>query len=385
MINESLKLALQDSAKKLGKNGDAVVKNYQDAVEKHRAQRLENGATDIMTTGNTGYGAETTVETEYSDEIYSMIRELPWLLSMLPANHWQKKADGSVIVPVIGEVALWDGIDQQSGSTTFADRVTTSNAVNTGKVEIVLRDFSTVIAISKRDLHSASDEQFYQKIQNRILLGLQRTLEAYILNSDPSTDTSGGTANVNFLINGGTPTLPANAYYLGGGAGVRKTGIANTIVGGNQAFGRSILLSLMGAVDNLDNLDNLMWIGNSKVLPMVSALAEYATADKTANATNDKGFVKRMEGIGLYLGKDFPALNGVTGKVEVGTTTANNFRSLALLHKYAPQYCFGRDIEVVVLEDAQNIYFDCAGSFGVAMHNNIAGMGKTIALGVFQK
>lgn len=385
MINESLKNALKKSAEILGKNADVVIKNYQDTVEEHRKQRLENGATDIMTTGNTGFGAETTVDVEYTDEIYSMIRELPWLLNMLPANHWQKHADGSVKVQVIGEVALWDGISEQSGSTTFADRITTNNAVATGKIEIVLRDFSTVIAISKRDLHSANDEQFYQKIQNRILLGLQRTLEAFVLNADASTDTSGGTANVNFLINGGTPTLPANAYYLGGGSGVRKTGIANTIVGGNQAFGRSILLSMLGVVDNLDNLDNLLWVGNSKVLPMVSALTEYATADKTINPAVDKGVVKKMEGIGLYLAKDFPALNAVTGKVEVGTTTANNFRSLALLHKYAPQYCFGRDIEVVVLEDAQNIYFDCAGSFGVAMHNEIAGMGKSIALGVFQK
>lgn len=77
MINESLKNALKKSAEILGKNADVVIKNYQDTVEEHRKQRLENGATDIMTTGNTGFGAETTVDVEYTDEIYSMIRELP--------------------------------------------------------------------------------------------------------------------------------------------------------------------------------------------------------------------------------------------------------------------------------------------------------------------
>ncbi|MGB1278456.1 MAG: hypothetical protein ACPG5V_00735 [Vibrio cyclitrophicus] len=382
-MSKSLEIALNKAASLSdGVDAGAVVAGFQENMEARKQKRLENASNGVMDTGNTGFGAEGTVDVEYTEEMYSMIHELPGLLNWLPANHGQKKADGSIKVGVIGEAALWNGVSQPTGVKNSQGGADTDNAIATAEIEIKLRDVRTIIGIPKRKLHSATESNFISIVQNRILLGFKRTIEAMIVNSDPTN----GDGNVNYLVNGASPdAFNANSYYFGGGEGIRKAGIDNVVVGGNEVISRSILLDMIQKLDNVDDFGNLMWLGQSKLYSMIAGMPEYATLDKTANNANDKGKVRTMEGIELYIAKDHPSLVSVSGKIETGADKANDFRALQLLHRYGPQYAFGRDMEIVVTEDSQTMFFDCAGSFGVGMHNEKAGMGKTVATGIFQK
>lgn len=106
---------------------------------------------------------------------------------------------------------------------------TTNNAMATGKTDIKIKGFNTIVAITKKDLFTskAGYTNFYNKIQNRILLSLNRTLEAYLINGDIRTFDldAEATANVNYydLVGGGS--IPADAYYIGGNNMIRATGI----------------------------------------------------------------------------------------------------------------------------------------------------------------
>jgi hypothetical protein len=67
---------------------------------------------------------------------------------------------------------------------------------------------------------------FYNKIQNRIILALNRTIEAYLINGDIRTDvTPVAGANVNYFDIPGTGVIPTDAYYLSGNGLIRYMGI----------------------------------------------------------------------------------------------------------------------------------------------------------------
>lgn len=75
-INESFKKGLEKASNMMGADANAVIDNYQETVAKHK-EKKSNAVTDIMSTGNAGFGAEAMVEQEWTDELYSMISEMP--------------------------------------------------------------------------------------------------------------------------------------------------------------------------------------------------------------------------------------------------------------------------------------------------------------------
>jgi len=263
-LNQSMVDALKKASNIMGQDEGKAVAHYEQTVENH--WKKTNAVTDIMSTGNTGFGEESMIPQTFHDEVYSMISQLPGLLPQLPANHGQVQGS-TATVDVIGEVELFKTVTEPTGSQTYAS-LTTDNAMSTGKVDIVIKGFGATFGVTKKALHNAigGSDRFYQAIQNRILLGAQRTLEAYVLNADPRlTKTPVGDANVNFFDTANTEVFPVNEYYVGGNHGIRSEGIFNGIVGGNVAFNRSLVLQAMDKIsDYLDDSNRLLWIMGGK-------------------------------------------------------------------------------------------------------------------------
>lgn len=395
--NQSMIEALKMAANKMNQDSGEAVANFQEACEKNKEARMKknaamyqtNGVTDTMSTGNTGFGAEAVIGQVWTDEMYSMISQLPGLLPLLPSNHGQKQ--GSVVnVAIYGEADLMKTATEPSGSQTLLS-VTTDNAVATGNVPVTIKSWRTKVGITKKEMHDAimGGANFYGFIQNRILLAAQRTLEAYIINGDNRTvDSPVGSANVNFFDVPGTGTIPADAYYLGGNNNIRYQGIEDVdgIVGGNVAFTRGTLLSMMNKLsDYLDDYSKLLWIGSGKTATKIRGLAEYSTQEKFVDPTNQfGGAVISPEGIRYYTSKGMPSFVGVSGKIEQGVGAANDFNTMSLIHKDAPQIVFGNDMEIVVIEDSQQLIFDVSMRAGVGVASRLAGFSQSVATAVFQ-
>ena len=209
-----------------------------------------------------------------------------------------------------------------------------------------------------------------------------------MINGDPTLlETPVGSANINFFDTDWTVVMPADSYWLGGNGGIRFEGIANGIVGGNVAFSRGQLLNAMSLIpDYLDDFDKLLWIMSGKSQVKARGLSQYSTQDVFGQkATNTQGWrILSLEGIDTYTAKHMPQTVGVSGKVEVGGATANNFETMSLIHKFAPQYVFGNDMEFVVSEDSQRIFFDVSAWFGMSIVDEKARLWKTVAQLVYQ-
>ncbi len=391
-----MKKALENAAKISGADHGKAVAEFENAVSAHKAARenrasqvhTNSGPTETMSTANVGYGAEAVIGQVWTDELYSMISQLPGLLPLLPSNHGQKQGD-TVNVAVYGEAGLMKSASQPTGSQTLLS-VTTDNAVATGTVPVVMKSFRTKVGITKLEMHNAimGGANFFQFVQNRILLAAQRTLEAYIINGDTrTTDNPSNVANVNFYDVPASQTIPADSYYLGGNDNIRYQGIEDVagIVGGAVAFTRGTLLQQMNRLsDYLDDFNNLLWIGSGKVATKIRGLAEYSTLEKFADPTNTMGgSVISPEGIRFYTSKGMPSLVGVSGKVEQGAGSANNYNTMALIHRAAPQIVFGRDMEIVVIEDSQQLIFDVSMWAGCGVAHRLAGFGPSCAVAVF--
>lgn len=379
--------ALEKASQIIGVDWNAVVETAEQNLAKNREVRT-NAVGDIMSTGNTGFGEESVKEVQYTDELYDMVTRLPGLLAKLPANHGQVTAN-RLEGDIIGEPNLFDTAVEPTWPQSTGGR-TTNNAVRTGKTDIKIKGFNTIIAITKKDLFVSKSgyANFYSKIQNRILLALNRTIEAYIINGDPRTDvTPEADANVNYYDIPGTGTIPANSYYLGGNSMIRAMGIDGNglgIVGGNVAFSRQGFLDMLDQVnDYMDDFNNLLWIMSGKTFIKARGLDEYSSKDKS-DMNVSTPVINRFEGIEAYIGKHMPALVGVSGKVEQGVGADNDYITMALIYKYAVQYAFGMDMQFVVTEDSQRVFFDVYAEFGAEVVTNKAGLGNTVSVGVFQ-
>jgi cystathionine beta-lyase family protein involved in aluminum resistance len=83
--NQSMIEALKMAANKMNQDSGEAVANFQEACEKNKEARMKknaamyqtNGVTDTMSTGNTGFGAEAVIGQVWTDEMYSMISQLP--------------------------------------------------------------------------------------------------------------------------------------------------------------------------------------------------------------------------------------------------------------------------------------------------------------------
>lgn len=328
----------------------------------------ETKANEVMNTGATNFGTELIPTNVVMDPALDLLPKYSSLINVLPWNHGNNMPV-SAYVPVIGEASLFGGnTEWTTGSVTFTPA---NNGPMTDKVLISQWQFILDITVSKRELnYSVADLE--NIIRDRINRSAWRTIDAVLINAD--TASSGN-------VNG---TYSATAYYAQCDNGIRKVGIGNTGVS-VWTFTSASLLAVKEKIDAgyQSDLNNLLFIAPSNVYDKMLALSEVITMDKFGpNATIVKGVLAKAFGIDVLVARDFPALTYTDGKVS--STVADNTKwSFACIYKPAVQYGFGQPLEIELSRVPwKGVRLTATMEFGFAIADEVAGLGKTVGLGI---
>jgi len=330
----------------------------------------ETKANEVMHTTNTGFGAEVIPTNVVLDPALDMLPKYSSLINLLPWNHGNNMPI-SAKVPVIGEADLFIG---NSEWTTGAYSITPAKEwPATWEVTISQWQFIFTVALSYREVeYSVVDIEAI--IKDRINRSAGRTIDALIINAD---DTASWSGNVNGTYSG-------NPYFTQQDNGIRMVGIANTGVSVGT-FTSASLLAVKWVIDAgyQADLNNLLFIMPANVYNKALALSEVITMDKFGpNATIVQGVLAKAFGIDVLVARDFPALTNTSGLVDA--TAGNNTKgSFACIYKPAVQYGFGSPLKLYLKECPWKGYEIIATmDFGFAIANSVAGLGKTVGLGI---
>jgi len=385
-MNASLKNSVEFIAKSMGMNSENVKAVAEDVTAEQKELRAK-GATDPMTTTNTGYGAELTNAVQYKDELYSMvIEDKQNIFGQLPGNHGEVNAP-SVQVSIKGKVDKFNGgAEKTTISSNFYEDIKSNGAMATDKVTIAIKKYNKMIAISKEELQYSTDRSLFATIQNKIVQAAARTQTAALFNGDTQTNTA--TGNVNHKDSGTPVSLDTNQYYLKNDNGLRKLGITNGIVGGAVAFDSSIYKEMQtGIGDYASDYENLMWIlgnttgVNAKYVPGYREVQQIGEDRATLRNGRLPAYI---EGIEAYYTTEMPKLVNTAGYVLQGSTAAanNTQGSLLLFYKPAVQFAFGMPMQIVTHETSGEFLIDVSMWFGFAVANEDAGLDKTVSYGI---
>ena len=353
---------LMEALKKGAELLEMDVKKFENALE------TETKADEVMNTGATGFGAELIPATEMLDPMLDAVPTYSNLISVLPWNHGTNLGK-SVELPIVGEAELfaWN-----SEWTTWAASLWSTPAdkwPSTGKVTITQGMYIAQVAISKRELNY-SPVQLETLVKERLNKSAARTIDAVILNGDSATSW-----NVNF--SGWTPA--STSYYLQNTTWVRKVWLANSTDIGTLAS--ADFITMLGTLDAWyqADLNNLLFIMPANVYNKAVLLDEVLTADKFGpNATILSWVLAKIFGIDIMIQRDFPALALDTWLVHA--TTGNTFGSMALIYKPAVQFGFGQALEIETVNNPwRGIILIATFEFGVAIADQVSGLGKSIA------
>lgn len=384
-MNQSLKDGLEFISKKMNRNVEAV-KAEAEAATEEKAELRAKGATDPISTSNTGYGAELIHDVLYKDELYSqVIEDKQNIFGMLPGSHGEVNAP-SVKVSIKGKVDKFNkGSEFTSVSSHFYENLDPNNALASGRVTIPINEYQTKVMVTKQELQYSTDRQLFTTIQDKIVKAASRTQTALLLNADTETNTA--TGNVNHKDSGTPVSLDTTSYYLNQNNGLRKLGIANGIIGGSVAYDSSVykeMLDLLG--DYSAETDNLMWILSSKTGVASRYVPGYRTMCDYGNEATVKtaGTPSKIEGIEMFQTTELGRLVGTDGYIYQGSTAtaANTQGQLLCLYKPSVQFAFGMPMQMVVHEVANAFIFDVAMYFGFQLANETAGLDKTVSMGV---
>lgn len=330
----------------------------------------EAKANEVMHTTNTGFWKETIPVNVLLDPALDMLPKYSSLINLLPWNHGNNMPI-SAKVPVIGEADLFAG--NSEWTTGSASITPANNWPVTGEVTITQGQFIFTVALSYREVeYSVVDIEAI--VKDRINRSAWRTIDALIINADDTASASGN-------ING---TYTGNPYFTQQTNGIRKVWISNTAVSVGT-FTSASLLAVKGEIDAgyQSDLNNLLFIAPSNVYNKMLALSEVITMDKFwPNATIVAGVLAKAFGIDILVARDFPALTNTSGLVD-GTSANNTKGSFACIYKPAVQYGFGSPLKLYLSEKPGHGYEIVATmDFGFAIANSVAGLGKTVALGI---
>lgn len=347
----------------VGMDANAV----QDELEKARVQRNDN---EVMHTTNTGKGAELVPSEVQSDSIIDMVPKYMGLLNFLPGNHGTGLPKKETY-PVIGEAGLFSGNSEWTDGSNV-NNLAASDYMVTGKVSIEQSPFILNIPVSKRELNYGP-AQLESILRDRISMSALRTASAFILNAD-----SASSGNVN--LEGATPAT--TLYYTKGDNGIRKVAIANTVVdvGGMDEDDLLKIIDVLG--EYASDISNCLWIVNRNVYNKMLGFTNMKTYDKAKDAaTIASGVLSNIWGIDVHVARDMPTKAQASGKVH--TTAGNNTTGqIALIYTPAIQYGFGQEQEIEVTKIAgKGTVLTATFEFGFAVVDEVAGQGKTVALG----
>lgn len=385
-MNTSLKNSVEFIAKSMGMNSENV-KAVAEEVTAEQKELRAKGATDPMSTSNTGYGAELTNAVQYKDELYSMvIEDKQNIFGQLPGNHGEVNAP-SVQVSVKGKVDKFKGGSERTSiSSNYFETLNSNNSMATDKVTIGIKKYSTMIAISKEELQYSTDRSLFSTIQNKIVQAAARTQTAALFNGDTQTNTA--TGNVNHKDSGTPVSLDTTQYYLKNDNGLRKLGITNGKIGGAVAFDSSVYKEMQTQIgDYASDYENLMRVlGNTTGVnaKYVPGYREVQQIGQDLATLRNGRLPAYIEGIEAYYTTEMPKLVNTDGYVLQGTTaTANNTQgSLLLFYKPAVQFAFGMPMQIVTHETSGDFLIDVSMWFGFTVANAQAGLDKTVSYGI---
>lgn len=338
----------------------------EEAVENSEEVVEETKANEVMNTWATNFWTELVPTNVMADPLLDMLGNYSRLLPMLPWNHGNNMAI-SEIVPIIWEANLFQANTEW---TTWAWSLTPANNwPMTDKVTIVQWQYITTVDVSDRELTYATD-RLEAIIRERVNRAAWETIDAVIINGDSATS-----SNINW-------TYSASAYYTQGDNGIRKVGIANTVVNVGTLTSSSYL-----AVKNVldpryqGELNDLLYIEPSNVYNKSLALAELITVDKFwPNATISSGVLAKIWNIDVLVSKHFPSLTASTWAVST-TSSSNTVGSFACIYKPAVQYGFGKPLQIEVGRVlGKGIKIVATFEFWFAIVNGKAWLGKTVGL-----
>ena len=372
-MNPQLKSVLEKCAKLAG-NVDATElvaeaeKSF--ALQKELREKASN-----ITGDATGFGAELRQQVMYKDELYSMVANSNDILKMLPGNHGQIDSVDQVKVPVIGEMDYFKRGKELGAGDSIGGAMVSTNSLGTARATLNFKKFKATIIISKEELKRAvgGPAQLWNKVQENIKQGMNKSITSFIINGDDSVLTS--------TLNNVTVEATWAEDHRNGTDGIRAKGIANGVVGGSEAYSRGIMKKLFGALDNYtDDSSKLLWVFSNKFANHVRFDSTYSTQDVFGNkATNTEGgYVLAPEGIKSFVTKEYTWLVKPDGTVGA---TGNTCVSGALIYAPAIQYAFGADMEIIAHEYASAIAVDVEGYFAFDIVNDATtGIGKTVAV-----
>lgn len=370
----------------MGMNAENV-KAVAEEVTAEQKELRAKGATDPMSTTNTGYGAELTNAVQYKDELYSMvIEDKQNIFGQLPGNHGEVSAP-SVQVSIKGKVDKFNGgAERTSISSSYYENLNSNGAMATDKVTIAIKKYNKMIAISKEELQYSTDRSLFATIQNKIVQAAARTQTAALFNGDAQTNTA--TGNVNHKDSGTPVSLDTTQYYLKNDNGLRKLGITNGKIGGAVAFDSSVYKEMQTQIgDYASDYENLMRVlgnttgVNAKYVPWYREVQQIGEDRSTLRNGRLPAYI---EGIEAYYTTEMPKLVNTDGYVLQGSTaTENNTQgSLLLFYKPAVQFAFGMPMQIVTHETSGEFLIDVSMRFGFTVANANAWLDKTVSYGI---
>ena len=337
--------------------------------EKDFEENVETKANETMHSTNVAFGKEIIPTNVMLDPMLDLLPNYSKFINLFPGNHGTDMPV-SAIVPIIGEADLFVGNGEWTGASDI-DLTPAKQGPTTWSATITQGQFLLQVNISKRELNYGP-EQLEAIVRERINRAAGRTIDAVLVNGD--TASSGN-------VNG---TYSSSAYYAQCDNGIRKVGIANTAV----TVGTLDAGSYLDVVSVLDewyqsDLDNLVIVEPSNVYMKTLQLDEVITMDKFGpSATINTGVLAKVWNIDVVTERDFPALTNSAGKVD--TTAGNNTTgSFAVVYKPAVQYGFGQPLEIDLFKvPGKGVRLVATMEFGFTIVNGVAGLGKTVGLGV---
>jgi len=297
---------------------------------------METKANEVMNTGLTGGGAELVPDQVLAQEIFDAVPNYGTFVGALPGYHGAGMAK-KVTVPIIGDTGFFDG---NSEWTTGSPVPPTPDGtkMTTGEVDIEQKGFIQYIALS-RDLLNYSVGDIERIVREKIAKSMARTVEACILNGDPSTS-----GNVNY--DGGTPAT--DAYYITiGVSGLRDLAITAGDVRTVGTMDFDDFTAVQGGLgDYSADPTECLWLFNRATYNKALGIDEFIDASKNGkDSTVHTGAITNILGSDLFIARDIgKAL--ATGKIHY--STGNTYGQFIYFWKPSVQYGFGVNLEIVL-------------------------------------
>lgn len=338
------------------------------------AKLIETNADEIMHTGNTGFGKENIPTEVWINQSLDLVPKYSRLLTMLPGDHGNNLPQKQTSI-AIGDSPLAQGRSEwedQASSPIGPDAAVAKIA--TAKVTIEQGAFKTSVALSLAELaYSSIDIEMI--VRERLAASVGRTIDAYVLNQDAVTASTG---NVN--LDDSTP--PSTSYYLQAtsstNGGLRKIGLsdaAHQVNIGTLAWDDFLAMMIkMGALAS--NPGDLLWIFNVQTFLKSLGLSEFKQAYQNGLASTifkGEGAISNILGADIMTAKDF-TLTEADGKIS-DTGANNTLGGVILLYKPAVQFGFGKINQMEVVQVAgKGIQLVVSFDFGFDVADQKAGV-----------